>query len=113
MFITILLALSLQATQAEAQANNAQMSDAVEGMTKIFTELGACERHYTPQQVQGIRAALEPEAGQAPNALQQHLERAYQQGKLDTSKSAAYCRAVYNAVAQAQQEAPNQNGRNN
>lgn len=86
-------------TQAQGQA-------AVDGMVRIFTTLGSCERHFTPEQVQGIRRGFEPEPGQTPSAFQAHLAGAYERGKTDTSLSAPACREIMRALAESKNSTP-------
>lgn len=71
----------------------------VEQMAEIFTILGSCERHFTPEQAAGVRRGFEPEGGVAPNAAQTYLQRAYEAGKVDTSRSAAFCQEVMRTLA--------------
>lgn len=80
--------------QADGQA-------ALQGMVEIFTVMGSCERHFTPQQVQGVRQALEPERGQPRSPLQNYLEQAYQTGKADQSRSAAFCQEAMRVLAES------------
>ena len=116
--IAFLLAMTL-ATQTPAQtpaqapaqspveappsqdAEQAQMQAALDGITQIYTTLGSCERHFTPEQVRGVRRAFEPEPGQAPSSLQTYLAEAYEGGKADTSLSAPVCQEMMRALAEA------------
>ena len=104
--IAFFLALTL-ATQASVQApsspdaEQAQGQAALAGMTRIFTTLGSCERHFTPEQVRGVRRAFEPEPGQAPSPLQTHLAEVYERGKADTSLSEPACQEVMRALAES------------
>ena len=92
-------AASVPATTPEQDQANGQA--AVAGMMEIFTVLGSCERHFTPEQVAGVRRGLEPEPGQTQTPLQSLIEGAYQTGKADTSKSAAFCQEVMRMLAEA------------
>lgn len=102
------LALTVQAappappsrpTPEQEQANG---QAAIEGMVQVYTVLGACERHFTPEQVRGVRAPLEAEPGAAQTPLQTLIDQAYQRGKADTSKSAPFCQEVMRMLAEAQ-----------
>ena len=75
---------------------------AIEGMVQIYTILGSCERPFTPEQVGAVRAPLDPEPGAQPSPLQTLIDQAYQRGKADTSKSAAFCQRVMQTLAEAQ-----------
>ena len=87
-------------TEAEQQAAGRQ---AIESMVQIFTLLGSCERHFTPQQVAGVRRPLELDPGaRTLTPLQQMLDDAYQTGKADTSNSAAFCQRAMQLLAEAQ-----------
>lgn len=108
--ITAAFALTLMAqtaappalTEAEQQAAGLR---AVESMVQIFTLLGSCERHFTAEQVAGVRRPLERDPGsQMLTPLQQMLEDAYQSGKTDTSRSAEFCQQAMRSLAEAQAE---------
>ncbi|WGM31083.1 hypothetical protein [Brevundimonas sp. NIBR11] len=87
-------------SEAEQQAAAQQVLD---GMRQIYTVLGSCERHFTPEQVAGIRRTLEPDAGAVGRTpLQQLLDDAYQTGKADTSKSAPFCQRAMQMIAESQ-----------
>lgn len=79
----------------------AQGQRAIEGMVEIFTVLGSCERHFTPAQIEGVQRGMKPEAGQEPNALQVYLQAAYDAGKADTSRSAAFCQEAMRVLAES------------
>lgn len=85
-------------TAAEQQAAGQQ---AVASMVQIFTVLGSCERHFTPEQIAGVRRPLELERGASPTSLQQILEDGYQRGRADTTNSAAFCRRAMELLAEA------------
>ena len=88
-------------TSAEADPAQANAQAALDGMAKIFTTLGSCERHFTQEQVQGVRRGFEPAPGQSPSPLQLYIASAYERGKADTSLSAPACQEVMRALAQA------------
>ena len=89
-------------TEAEQEAAGRQV---VEGMVHIFTVMGSCERHFTPEQIAGVRRPLQMDAGARElTPLQQLLSDAYDTGKADTSKSAAFCQQAMRMLAEAQAE---------
>lgn len=107
MIATFALALVLQAAPAPPPAisqDQANGQAAIEGMVQIFTTLGSCERHFTPDQIRGIRRALEPQAGATQTPLQAYIDNAYQRGKADTSRSARFCQEVLKMLAEAQSD---------
>jgi hypothetical protein len=88
-------AASAEETQAAGQA-------AVQGMAEIFTVMGSCERHFTAEQVRGVRRAIEPEAGQSQTPLQAYLDSAYQSGKANRAWTAPMCQEAMRMLAQGQ-----------
>ena len=86
-------AASAEETQAAGQA-------AVQGMAEIFTVMG--ERHFTAEQVRGVRRAIEPEAGQSQTPLQAYLDTAYQSGKANRVWTAPMCQEAMRMLAQGQ-----------
>jgi hypothetical protein len=74
---------------------------AIEGMVEIFTVLGACERHFSPAQIEGVQRGLKPEPGREPNPVQVYMQAAYDKGKTDTSRSAAFCQEVMRVLAES------------
>ncbi len=108
MIMVLVAALAIQAQSPAAnpsQPNQAQAEGqaAIESMTMIFRVMGSCERHFTPEQVQGVRRGIEPQAGQAPTPLQAHLDRAYQAGKADESWTAPMCQEAMRSLSEAKQ----------
>ena len=90
---------------AEQEAVQANAQAAIEGMERIYTTVGSCERHLSPAQVRAVRSALEPESGQQPNRLQAYMEAAYQRGREDQTRSAEVCQAMMRALSES--KAPN------
>jgi len=99
LFIAAILATQAPAGPSPDDAQ-AQGQAALEGMTKIFTTLGSCERHFTLEQVKGVKRGFEPAAGQAPTPLQAHIAGAYERGKADTSLSAPVCQEMMRLLAE-------------
>lgn len=102
MIAQLAAALLLQAQSAPSQdPTTAQepMRQAIESMAEIFTTLGSCERHYTPEQIAGVRRAFTPVPGATQNGAQIVMQRAYETGKADTTRSAAFCREVIRTLA--------------
>lgn len=85
---------------ADDAQGQAQGRAALEGMTKIFTTLGSCERHFTPAQVQGVKRGFQPAAGKAPTPLQAYIAAAYERGKADASLSAPACQEIMRVLAE-------------
>ncbi|KQW82263.1 hypothetical protein [Brevundimonas sp. Root1279] len=105
---SLALALAIQAATPAApprltpEQEQARGQAAIEGMAQVYTVLGSCERHFTPEQVRAVRAPLEPEPGAAQSPLQSLIDQAYQRGKADTTKSAPFCQEVMRMLAEAQ-----------
>jgi hypothetical protein len=81
---------------AQAQADG---QAALQGMAHIYTVLGSCERHFTREQIRGVRQVLEPERGQVRTPLQTYLDDAYQSGKSDQTWTAPMCQDAMRMLA--------------
>jgi len=101
----VLLAIQAVPSQASPpaadEAQQAAGQAALDGMVRIFTAMGSCERHFTPEQVRGVKRAFTPEPGQQPSALEAYIAAAYERGKADTALSAPACQEIMRVLAQS------------
>lgn len=90
---------SAEQAQADGQA-------AVQAMAEIFKVMGSCERHFAPEQIRGVRRAIDPEPGRPQTSLQAYLDQAYQTGKADRSWTAPMCQQAMQSLSEAKAANP-------